>query len=255
MNRTYALKTITKALSRIDAEQQQVKAEIEAFRSFDRDVEALPTTDSTRRSPVINAVRSTGCNSLKNVRTAYRDTVMAVSHYDSEYGDTVTESLQAEFGVEIATALSEPEAFGTRLRRVLLSKIAEAIQEREKLLSAIANKCESVIDLTGSITDISVEIDTLQLDPAERRPFGTLDAYRSRLAVLRNHCEALAETRQETIAGHRRQMALSRNGPDVQEYLYQSFEASYPVLSALASLRGRIIESKTAVERAMCYVD
>jgi len=114
---------------------------------------------------------------------------------------------------------------------------------------------DSVIDLKSSIADISVEIDTLRLGPAEQREFGTLDAYRSRLAVLQDQCEALAETRQEVIADHRRQMALGRDSPDIQEYLYQNFEASYPVLSALASLSGRIIKLKTTVERAMCYID
>jgi len=255
MNRTYAPEIIKEALSRIDIEQQQIEAEIEAFHSFDRNIKALSTTSSVERSPGINTVCSTGCNSLKKVRTAYQDTVMAVSHYETEYNDTVTESLQAEFGVEIAVALTKTELFDTQLKRALLSKVAEAVQEREKLLSALAKERDSIIELQTSIVDISAEIDTLRLESAEQREFGALDAYRSRLAVLKDQCEALVKTRQETIADHRRQMVLGSDGPDIQEYLYQNFEASYPVLSTLASLGGRTIELRTTVERAMCHAD
>ena len=252
-NLEYASEVFEAALNRIDTERQQTEAEIESFRSFETDVEATSTTASTQRQPFVGTIRAADCNSLEKVRTAYQDTVMAVPHYEAEYGDTYIESLRAEFGVEIATALAGGEAFDACLKRMLLSKVTEAIRERRELLSALARERGSVVDTRDRITDISAEIGTLRPGAAEQRSFGALDAYRSRLTVLRDQCETLAETRQETLADHRRQMALGGDGPDIQEYLYQDFEASYPVLSVLASVSGRIIELKMTVERAMCH--
>jgi len=254
-NFEYASGVFEAALNRIDTERQQTEAEIESFRSFETDVEATSTAASRRRQPVAGTIRTADCDGLQKVRTAYRDTVMAVSHYETEYGDTCIESLRAEFGIEVAAALAGGEAFDACLKRMLLSKITEAIRERRGLLSALERERGSLVDTRDRVTDISAEIDTLSPGTAEKRSFGALDAYRSRLAVLRDQCETLAETRQETLADHRRRMALGSDGPDVQEYLYRDFEASYPVLSVLASLSGCIIELKTTVERAMCHAN
>lgn len=254
-NSTNISEILEAALNCIDVERQRTEAEIESFRSFETEVKAISTTTPAPRQLVVGTIPSVDCNSLKKTRTAYRDTVMAVPHYEVEYGDTCIESLRAEFGAEVAAALAGGKGFDAQLKQMLLSNVTEAIQERRELLSVLAKERDSVVDVKDSITDIATEVSTLHPGTAEQRSFGALDAYRSRLIVLRDQCEALAETRQTTLADHRRQMALDSDEPDIQEYLYQDIKATYPVLLALTGLSERTIELKTTVERAMCHAD
>lgn len=69
-----------------------------------------------------------------------------------------------------------------------------------------------------------------------------LDAYQMRLEVLLEKCNHLLVERQSTVVTQRRKLSLPVDAVDVPEYVYSraDFEATYPVLSTLATLTAKL---------------
>ncbi|WP_280587293.1 hypothetical protein [Halorubrum sp. Boch-26] len=191
---------------------------------------------------------------LVAVRDAYAETVMSVPHYEDEYDDTYERSVAAEFGPELAYALTRTAGFHPEYERALLDEVDAAMEEREQLIERLRIETES-LDRAGSrLAAVRREIASLDAAVPEGG-FGALDACRARAGVLVEDCDRIAARRQRVIAEHARELRLDDAAVDLPTYLYQDRSATYPVLAAVGSVGSRLDDLTRRIERAMARTE
>ena len=243
-NTESALSTLVEERARTDAEKRAFAsfrtrvADVECERSVGRDSEMMcPTTDGGTVFRTVN--RKQSCAPLiDTVVTAYRETVMAVDHYDEEFDETLCESLAEELTDDIAVALTCGDEFSPALQRTVCKAAETARQDRSSFLTELATENESLTCARDRLQDIASTYESLTADHPMTL---TVPELSDRYAALRNlleRCEDLATARQVTL-----QECRPRHEHDdvsLQSYLYQSLSTNYPVLADCATLSDSI---------------
>lgn len=188
---------------------------------------------------------------LVAIRDAYVETVMSVPHYEEEYDDTYEASLAAEFGPDLAAALTQEPTLHDRYKKSLLSRTADAVDERETFLDALDVEGASLDRATERLLSITEEVATLSGGRLADLDYGTLDAYRVRTETLEENCDAVASRRQRELADVDRSLRLDDTVPDVATYLYQDLSVTYPVLATVAAVGDRLRDLRRSIEREM----
>lgn len=229
MNR-HVLAPIGTALDCVADERSEVDAERDAFAAFAARVDACPA----RAEPSVTApdpaasVRTAGlgtdANCTAKLRRAYRETVMAVDHYDAVYGEPLAVNVAAEFGAGVATALCQDVQFTPALKRALSDAATSARADRERFGEVLQRERRSLADAESVLDDIVTAI--------RRHPGDHPDDAPS-LAELERRCERVATERQRVV---KRQRRFSHDGDALYEYLYGDQSWTYPVLSVVATL-------------------
>lgn len=244
-------------------ERRRTAAERRAFEAFadriaDVDCSVAGAGQSIRTigqggtvAPSVTSVSPGGTTPTDAVRRAYEETVMAVSFYEAEYGDDYAESLHAEFGPEVATAVTDPDCFGPPAKAALLSATRRAIQERTQLVETCNRERTSADTAAESLLPVASELDTLATTDPTGELFGTLEARWNRLSTLRDRSEDAAAVRQIGIHDRRSRHDLSVDEPDICAYLYKDLDAYYPILGVCASLAERATTLQDREERAI----
>lgn len=242
--------------SRHRVERRQITDEQRALTQFAERVKSLSTPTSEEQPAPILATQATPAlaaqtNGLAAVRDAYESTVMSVPHYAEEYGDTYAESVVEEFGPTVGTALVEGFRFDEQCRGALLTAVEQARAERAVLLDALAVEEESISDVGPDVSALVDDVESLTTVAFDVQDFGALDAYRARLAVLSEQCDATATRRQEAIREQRNELQLPADAPDIPTYLYRECEPRYPLLSLIARVGDEIDRLQRDVETAI----
>lgn len=248
------LKPPRDAMDDLDVERRRLIDERQAFEAFRSRVERITLDgEPTPTAPPTSLHRQAQVSGsgLVAVRDAYHETVMAVPHYEAEYNDTYPQSLVAEFGPEVAVALTQGSAFTERYKRSLRSKTMESIDERERLIEAVDMERESLERTTGRLASITEELRTLAGSPLSALDYGALDAYRVRTETLESNCDAVARRRQRELAATNRSLQLDDTLPDVATYLYQNRSVTYPALATVGELGDRLCTLRDRIEREM----
>lgn len=247
-----ASRSVVDALqSRLDAERRAVSREIDAFDAF---LDRVGAVDPGRPAPAggVRAMhRRSGGAGLDAIRSAYEDTVMSVTHYDEEYGDTYRESVVAEFGPEIGVALTEGPRLQPHLKRAVTEKARQCRADREQFLEVLDAESESIEAVGSGVRDVRSELRDFDPDPPASRGFGALEAEWRRLDFLEGELDGLATDRQRAIIRQRRSFTLPTGAPDVPSYLYQGHDDEYPLLSTCVELREQARSRKSGRERKL----
>jgi hypothetical protein len=242
---------VDEAQRAVNRERRRCVDEREAFRSFRSAVSDVQPTavPGGQTGPLatqrLGATR-TRASELESVRQTYERTVMDVPHYEAEYDDGYVESLSAEFGEDIAAAVTSATAFTPELRRAVVGGARAAMEERVEFIALLDEESSSLEAVEVGIQDVVDEIDRLDDRPLPSRSFDELVSLRTAVADLRPRLDDLATARQRTLASHRRE--LSGRVPDVTAYLYADCPRQYPALGALA-------DARAVLERALRRVD
>ncbi len=243
------------ARAELRRERRRTADELEALKAFADRVRSIePSTVprmSSDRTVVPGILAAT--SGLERVREAYESTVMNVPHYAEEYGDTYYRSLHEEFNPDIAAALTDGTAFNERCKRALLSAVEGSGDARESLIEEIDAESGSIDDAAETLLPVADELDEVTTMSFQKRSFGALDAYRTRLGTLENKCEGVSDRRQETVFGQRRTRWLPKEVPDIAQYFCQDLEVDYPVMSSVADLVEVISDLRRRIERAMTF--
>jgi hypothetical protein len=263
---------IRAARAALRVERRRVVDEREALQAFRSRVSSIPDESDASANgaehvgpggAVGGAVRDavgTGPrpgSRLVAVRDAYRSTVMSVPHYAEEYDDTYEQSVLAEFGPEIAYALTRTQCFRAEYKRSLLGAVETAIQEREAFLDALEAETESVERAESRLDPIRTEIAAIDEelgDDARDATFGALDACRARAEALVDDCDRIAARRQRVLADHERRLALG-DEVDFATYCYQDLDVDHPVLAAVGDAGDRLDALRRRIERAMARAE
>lgn len=241
------------AVSELRRERRRITDELEALEAFADRVRSFPTERHSpqKRQPVGITADSGGTTGLQRVREAYESTLMSVPHYVEEYDDTYAESLAEEFSPDIASALTDGTVFNNQCKQTLLSAVETSRSARDSLIDVVDRERKSVVEAKSELENLAAECGELATVEFERLRFGTLDAHRARLQVMKDNCEALSTRRQDAIFDQRRIQRIPADVPDVTVYFYQGLGVDYPVMSLVAELLDVIAARKRQVEREM----
>jgi hypothetical protein len=234
----------------VDAESADIEAERDAFAAFESRVADLPTVAAaTVPSTSLATGRRPELEPFERVRTAYAETVMAVPHYEGTYGDTAAESIAAELGPDVATALRARRVLTADLKDAVLSASAASRREREAFLDVLERESASLVAAADALATLRADVDAVERSVPGTSGFNYLRHLRSRTTTIEERLERVAARRQETIDDHRRD--LDSVPEDLPEYLYADLSSPYPVLATVAGLRGRLDAARRRVERAI----
>jgi hypothetical protein len=241
------------ARSKLDQERSRTAAEREAFRKFANRIADLPANHQPSPSAMGGVTTLTTpiptTNAIGDVKDAYRETVMAVPHYEEEYGETLTEHMAGEFGPDVATSVSTASEISPVLQRLLVSKARESATERDTLMRSLAREQRSLNEAEETFSEIYSALSAFHPDKLHECEYSALQ---DRWAELETHervsTEAL-EARQEDIKKNPMRGNMDDDAPSFFEYVYQSLEVDFPVLATGSSILDQIQTSKSTVAR------
>lgn len=246
---------IRQAEDAIKIEIRRTRTEARAFKDFAWKVRDL---DHSHPSNVAagTKVQSVAVNTPRTqsrLRDAYETTVMAVPHYEEDYGDGLEESFAAEFGALLARALLKGANLDTRQKNLLLAKSRKARRTRLQFVEVLETERESVQTLSKRLQTLTSELETLHEETTAAETFGSYDAIRNRLIAIESRCDTFITRRQETFTGQQKNLSLPAKVHDVPFYVYGDLETTYPILASIADIISEIELLKTRVERGMAY--
>jgi hypothetical protein len=217
-----------------------IEEERDAFRRFARRLDRVDPRQPTPKSAgtasaggMTAAVveQQTADSALREVRTAYRETVMATPHFEREYGESLAESMATEFGPELASQIAEGASLTPVAYAGLREATAEAISDRTEFLRVLRRERESLERCAGALTEIQSALDDLYdrlaADP-DSATLGTIDA---QLQDLEAECETLSNARQQTVHNRSGVVLSGVDETSLAQYLYAGLETVCPALS------------------------
>jgi hypothetical protein len=231
-------------------ERRRTVDEREAFAAFRSAVREVPAERG--RPAVRTAARGLatgGAGTIRTVHEAYGRTVMSVPHYDEEYGDTLAESLEVEFGATIAAGLLGHDRLTPELKRAVVEAAEASRLERERFVEALDAETVSLRESEERLVAVLEEVRALADEPIP--DFGAQDAVRARLGVLADECDAVADDRQATVREWHDRFAVPGDVPTLPGYLYAGLDTHYPVLATVAEVGEHVTRLRRRVERAM----
>ena len=243
-----AFSYIAAARAACDEERKRVAAELRAFEQFGERVRAFSPRAQTSTSTFTGSGALTGKGTgntgpppdLKRVRKAYRETAMAVDHFEEDYGEPLAEHARAELGPDAGGALAEGRDLTPGLQRVLSDRAAAAVDQRQALLNRLDEEDETLETDAQRFSDALDE--SLDLARELGAEYGDLEARWRRLETLEE------KVRDRTTARSRR---LRDAGATIPQYLYDHFPVPDPVLSDAAAAIGVIRERRDRVTDAL----
>lgn len=245
------------ALAAVRGECDSVAAERDAFARFADRLEELPTTQlqgGAVRGAGIGVASTTSrptSDGMTAVEEAYRETVMAVDHYERDYGEPFPRHLAAEFGEEVAGAVVANDQLTPQVKSALLTGAREGQRQREQYLDTMEREREQLQEanqLFGRVVDCCESVDG---DRLRRQPFEELQGRLERLYAERDRLTESLEDRQKQL---HRGITFGwdrRDAESVYRYLYADLEATYPVLADGSTLLERMKDVETRLTTAV----
>ncbi|QPV61650.1 hypothetical protein I7X12_12900 [Halosimplex litoreum] len=197
-------------------------------------------------APTLAGVRSeppTGTG-LGTVRTAYRETVMSVPHFEAEYDDTLRANLAAECGADVAAQVVDGTRLTPPLYRALAAAADRAVDERSRFGRALERERDSLTTVRDDLAACERRLDDVaaELDGADSERLRRLD---DRLADVETTCADLADERQRLVHGRPSVPLSGVDGVSLVSFLYGDRERHCPALAAVADCLGRVRSLRT----------
>ncbi|WP_266080647.1 DUF7260 family protein [Haladaptatus caseinilyticus] len=224
--------SLSSAQQLISNEESQVQAEIDAFEDFLDRLDEIPPhpyrADGGSLRGTVQSRSSTSHTFSSAVQKAYRETVLAVDHWEDEYGEnTVLESITNEFSPEVAAGLaSGSEMWSQPLWDQLKSASEEAIETRQHSYSMVTTERQQLEELHSSLIDVGEELAAI-----ERGEFA-FEECTDRLTSIEQQLDDLTRDQQSYL--HQRKRS---NEELFTTYVYSDLDTDYPGLAAIATTR------------------
>ncbi|NHN40484.1 hypothetical protein G9C85_02380 [Halorubellus sp. JP-L1] len=265
-----ALSRLYDAADALAAERERTRLERDAFATFVDSVASIDPQNPGLTDGGPTTVDAGHGGTLSHVVDAYRDTVLAVPHYDDEYDDTLAEHMAAEFGDDVALAVRNGAILSPQLQQTLCARGTQAKQRRDRLLSAIDAEDDSLSACTRTLREIDDDLDAVEADVAAVDrvvddattgadadvPASTVD--REDLVHdwhtvhgRREELVSLLESRQSAIHEQRHVVGQGDGPTALYEYVYDALPSSYPVLSVGTHLLERTRSLRRNVSRSL----
>jgi hypothetical protein len=253
------LARVPKALATVKKERARTKAEHDAFEQFASCVASLKAEapkdrvqakssigDSGAVAATVERTKPTETDTLESVQQRYRETVMAVSHYEGEDDEPLQKNMALEFSPGVAQAVTKQEILRPQLKETLLQQSQQACQTRKRFLRVLENKRESIVTVRRCLRDIHSKVDVIE---------ESLHRDSARELIERWRYLDESETRGEKVLKKRQKhLQKSIHGWDIFElesYLYSNQSWSNPGLNDGVDCICRIHETKRDVVKSL----
>jgi hypothetical protein len=236
------------AITAVREEQSRTEAEREAFEEFAAELEQLDATNDPGPTATAVGSRSLGNGSsapaatTETVQALYRETVMGVDHYETEYDEPLPTNVAAELGADFRTALLTNDHLTTPLQQALVEKSRVAARSRAEFESLVQSELRS---LTGAETRLRSAAGTVaQVRDRDftRQPIDNFEAGTRQLQAVERECESLIADRQAEYVD-----APEEDGLNFREYLYQEYEWTHPAVGDALDLIESVREAETRI--------
>lgn len=247
---------INDAHTRVQCERDAVETKLDAIDRFTKRVEALtpkPTSSVAQRSTatgtLFQATHSTE-DRCQAVRRAFAETIRPHSVEDVEEGESLCETIEAEFSESLAVALAPTTdtSFSPKLKRAVVSEAKTRQMEADVLRCALEREA-SQLDEAGAVIEETTEwIATKDEIRLTSLGFDELRCRHETLADHRTRCEELARQRQAFLHGTTSKGAeVGISHGSLIPYIYRDFPIDHPVLATVARLERTCTECQQSV--------
>jgi hypothetical protein len=183
---------------------------------------------------------------VKDVRDAYRETVLAVPHYEDEYDEPLVENLEAELGPTLARNLIKGDVVTPQIQAAVLNQTQQAREQRSELLKYAETEFEALFKARRRLREMHETATTIE-ENLYPRPVRELVQAWDRLEAVATDCEALIHDRQTDIQTGEGTISMW----SAQKYFYNPFQWDHPVLSDGLDTLTRIRRAKQNVTKAI----
>ncbi|NHX36594.1 MULTISPECIES: DUF7260 family protein [Halolamina] len=239
------------ALEALRVEYEAITAEQDALEAFVSRVEQLSPSGpkSTVEAGGVGVVGATTgrAGGMGEVRTAYRETVMDVPHYDRDYDESFPVNIANEFGDGVASAVLANDALSPRVKGAVIASAREGLASRNRYLDTLDRERERLDEAGTALEDAAARCDAVDGRRLRRRSFDDLQQRYERLETARDSLASTLDRRQEQIQDGIAFGWQRRDSESVYRYLYQDIDATYPVLADGT----RVLERIDAVEHRL----
>lgn len=230
--RRHVLSPLDVATDIVEEEQTEVAAERKAFEEFADRLKACEAEGEPRaieKAPGLVRTESTA-DSMASIRTAYRETVMEVPHYDAVYGEPVLENVAAELGPDLAQCLDPENAISKTdaVMTALYQATSQAVQQRRAFTESLGEERDSIEQAKRKLAELVGEFDSPTIPDWYHEDFV-------------ERLDGIAKERQELLTSH--PSPGVRDEATLCEYLYQDEPWTYPVLTGITRLRESVVLS------------
>ena len=252
---------VRSAIDIVETEHERTVTERDALAKFADRISELGdgavdlNSDQVQHSPsqtlLISETTGHTESQLARVRDIYHETIMSVSHYEEDYGDSLPKSLAEEFGPEIAAAVTTGDQLSPPIRTQLIDATHQARESRHALLQGLKDEHDALETAHENLIRIGADLENV----LSTRSFHSwsdedLVAARDHLHACERDCDRLAADRQDTLHEQRLPSA-HRVDHEFNHYLYESLAVSYPVLIDVTSLVQTLRNSQRDLNRVL----
>ncbi|SNZ17295.1 hypothetical protein SAMN06269185_2973 [Natronoarchaeum philippinense] len=240
-----------------EEERSRVTEERSALERFQRRVQKLsvgaqtPAATGNGGATLARANVAETHSDLRAVKQAYEETVMAVDHYDDDYGEPLAEHMSAEFGDDVAAAVVGGTALTPPVKRALLQKTDAAIDDRTAFLQTLSEESDSVAAASNDLGAIEHRLEGLEDRQCLQQSFPELTEAWEDLDDLEAECREVVARRQDQIQHSAGGADWRDDGHSLCAYLYEPLPVTYPALADGTLLLDRIRTTKRRVADAL----
>jgi len=248
---------LSAARSIVSEERSRTGAEREAFLAFAERVAGLSPAPTGASEISVGdgalAYRATERQStgLDSVRRAYVDTVMALDHYEEDYGEPLAANMAVELGEDIAGMVETGSELTAPLQQALVAHAKAAAAERSRFMDSLNREAGDLRDAEQTFSTIEERLEQYQSVNLHAATFGELWDKLESLDEFETQCEAVLSDRQASCRDHPSDRATSAQAPSLLEYLYEPLGVPYPVLATGTELLERIDTARRRVTKSV----
>lgn len=246
---------VRQARRSVDEERSRTATERDAFTRFARSVsriEPASTARYVRADGTGSTLTASGApppdRGLQAVQDAYRDTVMAMAHYEEEYDEPLARHMSEEFGEEVATAVTGGEQLTPALKEVLIRRSRSAAADRDRLMARLDDERDALDEASEEFERLAATVDEADERRLRERTYEQLIDEWHRLGETESRLRRLLERRQEQLDPD---VDANPDRPSLQGYLYAGLSTTYPVLADGSAMGARIKEARSRVLHAL----
>lgn len=242
-----------------ERERHRATVEYDAFDEFLSQLQGFSSVgsatavESVGSGPLMHQQGVAQVDGLAKVRDAYRETIMAVPHYQEDYNEPLIENMSAELGDEIAHATIDGGQLVQPLKQGLMAAAKDARDRRADFLEMLDEEGDSLERHANKLDELSNRIDHVAAPRCSDETYNGLRRRRKRLRRSADDIESTIATRQSDRTEGRTASVQAMQGADLQEYLYSTMDVNYPVLAEGTRLLAQIEVGLRRIEDELIY--